>query len=194
MVGTVLALALVVALAAGDARAASLLPASGELSCENAHLGECEYRDPTTGLLLAWQRDWPMRRLKLVTEAGPPASARQDDATRWISLVYVPDDAGQPEVPLFQVAVLLRSDWILQSMKSRLATSVEVASGREYVAVASLQPVNPYPPGSRDADIFDALQPSIEEISRLVQFARAPSSRRSPVRRIDAFSANLQNP
>ncbi len=172
MAGTVLALALVVVLAAGDARAASLMPASGELACQTTALGECDFRDPATGLQFAWPSDWPVRRLRLVTESGPSANARQQDAARWMSLEYLPDDPAQPEVPLFQVAVLQRADWIRQSTQSRLATSIEVATGKEYVAVASLQPVNPYPPGSRDADIFDALQPSLAEISRLVRFVR----------------------
>ncbi len=111
--------------------------------------------------------------------SGPSAEARQQDATRWISLVYLPDDDAQPEAPLFQVAVLLRSDWIRQSMKSSLAAGVEVATDRQLVAIASLQAVNPYPPDSHDADIFDALLPRIEEISRLVQFAEASSPRSS---------------
>ncbi len=173
---TILTVAMLVALAATEARAARPLPASGELACENPHLGECDYFDPATNLLVIWQRGWPVRRLKVVTEAGPSAEARQQDATRWISLVYLPDDDAQPEAPLFQVAVLLRSDWIRQSMKSSLAAGVEVATDRQLVAIASLQAVNPYPPDSHDADIFDALQPRIEEISRLVQFAEATSS------------------
>jgi hypothetical protein len=177
---TILTVAMLVALAAAEARAARPMPASGELVCENnAHRGECDYYDPATNLLVIWQRDWPVRRLKFVTEAGPSAEARQQDATRWIALVYQPDDDAQPEAPLFQVAVLARSDWIRQSMKSSLAAGVEVASGGQLVAIASLQPVNPYPPDSHDADIFDALQPRIEEISRLVQFAEATSPRSS---------------
>jgi len=176
---TVLTVAMLVALAATEARAARPLPASGELACESPHRGECDYYDPATNLLVVWQRDWPVRRLKLVTEAGPAAEARQQDATRWISLVYQPDDDAQPEAPLFEVAVLPRSDWIRQSMNPSLAAGVEVATDRQLVAIASLQAVNPYPPGSRDADIFDALQPRIEEISRLVQFAEAASPRSS---------------
>ena len=191
---TILAVALLVALAATEAHAARPLPASGELVCENnAHRGECDYYDPATNLLVVWQRDWPVRRLKLVTEAGPPAEARQQDATRWISLVYLPDDDAQPEAPLFKVAVLSRSDWIRQSMKSSLATGVEVATDRQLVAIASLQAVNPYPPDSHDADIFDALQPRIEEISRLVQFAEATSPRSSDLRGKGQPVVSVQN-
>jgi hypothetical protein len=173
---TILTVAMLVALSSTEVHAARPLPASGELPCVNAHLGECDYYDPATNLLVVWQRDWPVRRLKLVTEAGPPAEARQQDATRWIALVYLPDDDAQPEAPLFQLAVLLRPDWIRQSMKSSLAAGVEVASDGRLVAIASVQDANPYPPGSRDADIFDALLPRIEEISRLVQFAESTSS------------------
>jgi hypothetical protein len=179
---TILTVAMVVALAATEARAARPLPASGELACGSPHRGECDYYDPATNLLVVWQRDWPVRRLKLVTETGPSAEARQQDATRWIALVYQPDDDAQPEAPLFQVAVLPRSDWIRQSMKSSLVAGVEVASDRQLVAIASVQGANPYPPDSRDADIFDALLPRIEEISRLVQFAEA-TSLPSPSRR-----------
>ena len=191
---TILTVAMLAALAAAEARAARPLPASGELVCENnAHRGECDYYDPATNLLVIWQRDWPVRRLKLVTEAGPSAEARQQDATRWISLVYLPDDDAQPEASLFQVAVLPRSDWIRQSMKSSLAAGVEVATDRQLVAIASVETVNPYPPGSRDADIFDALQPRIEEISRLVQFAEATSPRSSARRSKGQLVVSVQN-
>lgn len=190
---TILTVAMLVALAATEARAARPMPASGELTCGSPHLGECDYYDPATNLLVIWQRDWPVRRLKLVTEAGPSAEARQQDATRWIALVYQPDDDAEPEAPLFQVAVLPRSDWIRQSMKSSLAAGVEVATDGQLVAIASLQAANPYPPGSRDADIFDALLPRIEEISRLVQFAEPTSSPSSSRRGRGQPVVNAQN-
>ena len=111
-----------------------------------------------------------MRRLRLVTETGPQARARQRDAIRWLAIQYRPDDDAQPEAPLFRVAVLRRSDWLQLSARSMPVDGVEVATGRDHVAVATLQPANPYPPGSRDAEIFQALTPSFAEISRIVRF------------------------
>ena len=155
--------------------AANPLPESGELLCERAYLGECNYSDDVSGLQFVWQSDWPVRRLKIYTSTGPAARARQRDALRWISLEYVPDDEGQAEVSLFRVAVLQRADWLAQSARPWPSTGVEVATNPVYVAVAFVQPVNPYPPGSRDADIFDALLPGFAQISRIVRF---PSSLR----------------
>jgi hypothetical protein len=159
-------------LATLDAVATTPMPASGELSCLIAHLGECDFLDAATGLRWMWPRDWPVQRLRIVTETGPPASAHQLDAVRWISLEYVPSDPAQPQVPLFDVAVLPRDQWIRQSAKNtRLVTGTEVASSKAgRVAVATLPAVNPYPSGSRDADIYDALQPDMREISLMVQF------------------------
>jgi hypothetical protein len=154
------------------------LPASGEFSCVNVHLGDCDLDDVTTGMLFTWPRDWPTRRLNVVTESGPPANARQHDAVRWVAFQYLPDDPAEPAVLLFEVSVLRRTDWIVQSMTAQLPANIEVATGKDYVAVASRQAVNPYPPGTRDADIFDALQPSIAEISRIVRLRRqAPDAR-----------------
>lgn len=164
-----------VALAGSELAAAGALPDSGELLCLSTVLGECDYIDRASGLLFRWPSDWPSRRLKLVTESGPAARARQRDAIRWIAIEYVPDDAALPEASLFRVAVLRRPDWLAQAAQSRPADGVEVAASSEHVAVASLPQANPYPPGSRDADIFDALTPSFAEISWIVRF---PAQRR----------------
>ena len=146
------------------------LAASGEQSCQRGAVDTCRFADPTTGLRLAWPNDWPVRRLKLLTDSGPAAHARQTGAVRWISLEYVPDDPAQPEASVFHLAVLERRDWIAQSNASRSPRDVEVATGRVHVAVAFVQTGNPYPLDSRDADIFDALRPTLAEISRIVWF------------------------
>lgn len=164
---------LLAALVVSWTAAASPLPESGELSCERKALGGCTFTDAASGLQFQWPNDWPVRRLKLVTETGPAARARQRDARRWISLEYLPDDPAQPEVPLFRIAVLSRSDWLVQASQPTPPAAVEVATGPEHVAVASLEPANPYPPGSRDADIFDALTLSFAEISRIVRLPPA---------------------
>jgi hypothetical protein len=158
------------ALVAANAGAATILPDTGELTCLRAALGECDYQDRIGGLLLRWPNDWPVRRLKLVTETGPAARARQRDAIRWIGVEYLPDDPDQPEVSLFHVAVLNRADWLRLSAQSVPTGAVEVATGKERVAVATLQAANPYPPGSRDADIFDALLPGFAQLSRMLSF------------------------
>lgn len=158
------------ALAVGRTAAATDLPESGELACLRAAVGECDYRDRMSGLLLRWPIDWPVRRLRIVTETGPRARARQRDAIRWIAIEYVPDDSDQPQVSLFRVAVLPRSEWLRLSSQPVPTGAVEVAAGRQHVAVASLEATNPYPPGSRDADIFDALMPGFEQISRMLSF------------------------
>ena len=162
--------ALAAAIAATSVVVAGELPPSGELSCRGTAMGECNYRDASSDLLLQWPTDWPVRRLKLVTETGPVARSRHRDATRWVSVEYLPDDPALPEVPLFYVAVLRLADWVAQSMHAPVPAGVEVATGRDHVAVVSLQPANPFPPGSRDADIYDALRPGPAEISLIVRF------------------------
>jgi hypothetical protein len=163
---------------AGETRPTTELPASGELACDRVALGACRFHDPVTGLEFEWPNDWPVRRLKLLTESGPPAHARQSGAMRWISVEYLPDDPAQPEVSMFHLVVLRRGDWIAQSDRSRFVADIEVATGREEVVVASVHASNPYPPDSRDADIFDALRPSLEDISRIVWLDRPVGPRR----------------
>lgn len=166
-------LSLLVAVAGVHAAAADPLPPSGELHCSSAHLGHCDFTDDLSGLHLLWPRDWPSRRLKLDTVTGPAANARQRDALRWISVEYLPDDAAQPEVSLVRVAVLRRQDWLAQAAGPVPPAEVEVGTNYAYVAVATVLPQNPYPPGSLDAEIYDALLPSFVEVSRIVRFPSA---------------------
>jgi hypothetical protein len=146
------------------------LPESGELLCSSAHLGNCDFTDNLSGLQLLWPRDWPSRRLKVDTVTGPAANSRQRDALRWISVEYLPDDAAQPEVSLVRVAVLRRQDWLAVARRPVPPAEVEVGTNHTYVAVATVLPQNPYPPGSLDAEIYDALVPSFAEVSRIVRF------------------------
>lgn len=163
-------LAAVAALACRGPAVADALPASGELVCERTALGACSYVDSASGLHFHWPNDWPTRRLKLITETGPAARARHRDAIRWVAIEYVPEDSTQPEASLLRVAVLRSSDWIILASQPGLADEVEVATGRDHVAVATVEPANPYPIGSRDADIFEALILTFAEISRIVSF------------------------
>ena len=162
-------LCIVAALFGSSTAAANPLPDGGEFVCERAYLGECDYVDRASGLLFIWPTDWPVRRLRLDTVTGPAANARQSDALRWLAVEYLPDDAAQPEVALFQVVVLRRADWVVQSSRASIASAIEVATNSSYVAVAFVPPANPYPPGSRDAEIFDALLPTYADISRIVR-------------------------
>lgn len=165
------AIAALAALLASIAAAATTLPDSGELFCLRAATGECNYRDPLSGLTLRWPSDWPVRRLKIVTETGPVARSRQRDAMRWLSVEYLPDDPNLPEASLFRLVVLRRVDWLEQSARSVTSSAVEVASGRGLVAVF-VDGSNPYPTDSRDADIFEALRPAPAEVSLIVGFPK----------------------
>jgi hypothetical protein len=139
------------------------------MSCARAATGECNYHDPLSGLTLRWPSDWPVRRLKLVTETGPVARSRHRDAIRWMSVEYLPDDPNLPESALFRLAVLRRADWLAQSARPVPPGAVEVAGGQGLVAVFFDAP-NLYPPDSRDADIFEALRPGPAEVSLIVGF------------------------
>lgn len=165
---------LLAALPAQQGRASTPLPASGELTCERTLLARCDFLDPDSGLHFAWPNDWPARRLALVTVTGPPARSRQADATRWIAIEYLPDDPSQPQTTLVWVAVVPRGDWITQSARpgARRTPGIEVATGPRHVAVAVVPDGNPYPVESRDAEIFDALRPSLAEVSLFVRFSR----------------------
>jgi len=91
-------LAVVAALAAGGPAMANTLPDSGEFASERAARGGCDYTDPATEPIFRWPIDWPVRRLKIVTQTGPQPRARQRAETRRIAIEYWPDDDALPRV------------------------------------------------------------------------------------------------
>lgn len=153
---------------AGIACAADVLPASGELGCDDTRLESCEFYDPASGLRVKLPIDWPMRRLRVSTESGPAAGARQRHAERWVVIDYLPEEPANPEASLFYAAVMPRTAWLRLSDAPAPVPGTEVATSRTLAVVAARGPVNPYPPDSRDAQIFDALVPSLEEISLIL--------------------------
>ena len=153
---------------AGGALAVEALPPSGELDCSDARLEICEFFDAASGLRLRLPQDWPMRRLRVSTETGPSAGVRQAYAERWVVIDYVPEEPANPEVSLFQAAVLPRSAWLRLSASSEPVAGTEVASSPSLMVVAAQSHTNPYPPDSRDAQIYEALIPTLEEISLIL--------------------------
>jgi hypothetical protein len=164
-VGPTLAAALPLIALAAVAGAAEVLPASGELGCDDLKLHVCEFVDPASGLSVRLPRDWPLRRLRVRTVTGPSAGVRQRFAERWVVIDYLPEEPSSPEASLFHAAVLPRAAWLRLSAGPEPPSGVEVASSPLLAVVAAQNRSNPYPPDSRDAQIFDALIPSLEEIS-----------------------------
>jgi hypothetical protein len=154
--------------AATAAGAVEALPASGELGCDDYGVAACEYFDPASGLRVKLPLDWPMRRLRVSTETGPAAGVRQPHAERLVVIDYLPEEPANPEFSLFQAVVLPRPAWQQLSAHPGPAPGIEVATSRTRAVVASRGQVNPYPPDSRDAQIFEALLPSLEEISLIL--------------------------
>jgi hypothetical protein len=153
---------------ASGASAGDALPASGELDCDDRRIERCEYFDAASGLAVRLPQDWPMRRLRVSTETGPSASVRQPYAERWVVIDYVPEEPANPEVSLFQAAVIPRAAWLRIAGAAEAAPGTEVASSASRMVIAAPGRTNPYPPGSRDAEIYDALIPSLEEISLIL--------------------------
>ena len=159
---------------AGIACAVDALPASGELGCDDTRLESCEFYDPASGLRVRLPIDWPMRLLRVSTVSGPAAGARQRNALRWVVIDYLPEEPANPEASLFYAAVLPRGAWLRLSDGVAPVPGTEVATSRTLAVVAARGPVNPYPPDSRDAQIFDALVPSLEEISLILTLRPTP--------------------
>lgn len=172
----VLVLAAAVALIAFApiARAAEVLPASGELGCDDLRRNACEFFDPSSGLAVRLPRDWPLRRLRLRTETGPSAGVRQQFAERWVVIDYVPEEPSNPEASLFHAVVLPRTAWLRLSARAASPAGTEVASSPSRAVIAAQDRTNPYPPDSRDAQIFDALIPTLEEISLIFTLRPLP--------------------
>ncbi len=153
---------------AATAAAAEALPPSGELDCDDTRLEACEFLDASTGLRIRLPQDWPMRRLRVSTETGPSAGVRQRFAERWLVIDYLPEEPAHPEASLFHAAVLPRTAWLHLSAGPGPVPGVEVAASRSLAVVAAQGSTNPYPPDSRDAQIYEALIPTLEEISLIL--------------------------
>lgn len=153
---------------APTALAAETLPPSGELGCDDLRLDSCEFFDAVSGLRLRLPRDWPMRRLRVSTETGPSAGVRQRYAERWVVIDYVPEEPSNPEASLFHAAVMPRAAWLRLSAGPDPAPGIEVATSPSLAVVAAQGRTNPYPPDSRDAQIYEALIPTLEEISLIL--------------------------
>jgi hypothetical protein len=147
---------------------AEALPPSGELACDDGRSGPCEYFDAASGLRVKLPVDWPMRRLRVSTETGPAANARQRGAERWLAIDYLPEEPANPEATLFRAAIVPRRLWQHLSEQPGPPPGTEVAVSRSRAVVAESAQSNPYPPESRDASIFDALVPTLEEISLIL--------------------------
>jgi hypothetical protein len=156
------------------ASAVEVLPASGDLGCDDLRLRSCEFFDPASGLSVRLPRDWPLRRLRVRTETGPSAGVRQRFAERWVVIDYLPEEPSSPEASLFHAAVLPRADWLRLSESPEPPPGTEVASSSSLAVVAAQDRANPYPPDSRDAQIFDALIPTLEEISLIFTLRPVP--------------------
>jgi hypothetical protein len=154
--------------ASTQAVAVEALPPSGELDCSDLRLEMCEYVDTASGLRVRLPRDWPMRRLRVSTETGPSAGVRQTYAERWLVIDYVPEEPANPEASLFHAAVVPRAAWLRLSASSEPVSATEVASSPSLMVVAAQGRSNPYPPDSRDAQIYEALIPTLEEISLIL--------------------------
>jgi len=153
---------------ASAASAVEALPPSGELGCDDAGLETCEFFDPASGLRVRLPQDWPMRRLRVSTETGPSAGVRQRFAERWVVIDYVPEEPANPEASLFYAAVIPRAAWLRLSSSPEPAPGTEVATSPSLTVIAAQGSTNPYPPDSRDAQIYEALIPSLEEISLIL--------------------------
>jgi hypothetical protein len=69
---------------------------------------------------------------------------------------------------LFELLILPRDDWHRIGLGRAAPPGIEVAATASHTVVASLTPSNPYPPDSRDGQIYAALRPSLESVSLIV--------------------------
>ena len=150
----------------GTGRADSL-PARGDLACEDGRHAPCVYVDRALGLQFEPPIDWPMRRLRMTTEVDP-RTRRFGGAIRTIEVDYVPEDDASPPATLFRALVYELPVWCELSARLSFPSGYEIASSRTHAVVVTLAVPNPYPPESRDAQIFDALEPAPEQLSLML--------------------------
>jgi len=165
-------LAVVLGMMACAAGRADTLPAKGDLACDDGRREPCVYVDRTLGLRFEPPLDWPMRRLRMTTEADAHAGPGFEEAVRTIEVDYVPEDDANPQATLFRAFVYELPVWCEISARAATVSGYEVASSRTHAVVVTLAAPNPYPPESRDARIFEALEPAPEQLSLMLTLIR----------------------
>jgi len=114
------------------------------------------YDHQAAGFTLTFPTSWH-GRYDVDARSGPIAAARWPLAMHAITFLYTPVEPDEPQTPLVTVLVYRRAGWN-QIAPGPEPPGVVVAEQGDDVYVAAVAESNPFPPGSRDGQNFDAMR------------------------------------
>jgi hypothetical protein len=96
--------------------------------------------------------------------SGPIAAARWPYASHAVAFTYKPIEPDQPQPTLLTILVYRREDWNSIAAESGQPHAIPVAEQADDVYIASVADSNPFASGSRDADHFNAMRLTIDQV------------------------------
>lgn len=125
------------------------------------------YENPEAGLSVALPRTW-QGGYRIHAVSGDAAAARQPRAQQVVTFSYAPLATATPERPLLTLFVFGTADWAALGGDASPAIGTVVARNADRVIVGALPAGNPFDPGSADAQRFDAMRLTDEQVRAAV--------------------------
>jgi hypothetical protein len=104
---------------------------------------------------------WEVARIDVVSSSGKAAAAVHPGADYAVTFEYKAEQPAHRNSSLLQLLVVHRSEW--EAAKESLSGAV-VDSTDEWVFVASMPEKNPYREGLLDADQFEAMRLTLDDV------------------------------
>jgi hypothetical protein len=105
---------------------------------------------------------WDVARIDVVSSSGKAAAAVHPGADYAVSFEYKAEQPAHRNSPLLRLLVVHRSEWA-EAGKDTPGGAVVDSTG-EWVFVASMPETNPYREGLLDADQFEAMRLTLDDV------------------------------
>ena len=102
---------------------------------------------------------WDVSRIDVESRSGQEAAAVQPGADFTVTFRYKAEQPNHRNTPILNLYVLHRSEW-----KDDAAAGAVIDSTNEWVFLAKMPKDNPYREGLLDADQFEAMRLSMEDV------------------------------
>jgi len=121
------------------------------------------YENRRAGLTLALPAAWH-DRYDVDARSGPIAAALWPYASHAFAFTYKPIEPDEPQPTLLTILVYRRESWNAIAREAERPQGMPVAEQADDVYIASVADSNPFPGGSRDAERFDAMRLSLDQV------------------------------
>lgn len=118
---------------------------------------------------------WQADRYLVSEVTGPEAAARAPGALSIAEAQFQPSDFAQRPEVLLRIHVFPDSAWEKIRHDDGASFGGEIARARGRVYLAATPQANPYPRGSADAALFDAMHLAVNDVKRWLSVADAAS-------------------